>query len=44
MCIMNGIVWSTKLDVPAEGVKTKPPDLAQFEPAAMEPLPRPAKK
>jgi hypothetical protein len=44
MCIMNGIVWSTKLDVPAEGVKTKPPDLAQFEPAAIEPLLRPAKK
>ncbi|HMC12647.1 MAG TPA: ThuA domain-containing protein, partial [Pirellulaceae bacterium] len=44
MLIMNGIVWSTKLDVPAEGVKTQPPNLAQFEPAAVEPPPRPAKK
>jgi type 1 glutamine amidotransferase len=43
MLVMNGIVWSTKLDVPAEGVKTQPPNLAQFEPAAVEPPPRPAK-
>jgi len=44
MAIMNGIVWAAKLDVPAEGVKTPSPDLAQFEPAAIEPPPRPAKK
>jgi len=43
MLIMNGIVWTAKLDVPVEGVKTKAPDLAQFEPAAVEPPPRPAK-
>jgi type 1 glutamine amidotransferase len=39
--IMNGIVWTAKLDVPTEGVKTPRPELAQFEPAAVEP---PAKK
>jgi hypothetical protein len=44
MLILNGIVWSAKLEVPAEGVKTAPPDLARFEPAAIEPPPRvPAK-
>lgn len=35
--ILNGIVWSAKLEVPAEGVKTKLPDLATFKPAAVEP-------
>jgi type 1 glutamine amidotransferase len=37
MLIMNGIVWSAKLEVPAEGVRTKLPDLATFKPAAVEP-------
>jgi type 1 glutamine amidotransferase len=37
MLIMNGIVWSAKLYVPAEGVRTKLPDLATFKPAAVEP-------
>ncbi len=37
MLIINGIVWSAKLDVPAEGVRTKLPDLATFKPAAIEP-------
>jgi len=41
--ILNGIVWSAKLEVPAEGVKTKLPDLATFKPAAVEP-PAPATK
>lgn len=41
--VLNGIVWSAKLEVPAEGVKTTLPDLAVFEPAAVEPPPRPAK-
>jgi type 1 glutamine amidotransferase len=40
--ILNGIVWSAKREVPVGGVETKTPDLAQFEPAAIEP--RPAKK
>jgi type 1 glutamine amidotransferase len=44
MLIMNAIVWSAKREVPAEGVKTPVPDLARFEPAAIEPPPRPAKK
>jgi len=37
--ILNGIVWTAKLDVPAEGVKTAAPDLAAFAPASVEPLP-----
>lgn len=44
MLILNAVVWSAKRDVPADGVKTKAPDLAQFEPAAVEPPPRPGKK
>jgi hypothetical protein len=40
MLILNGIVWSAKLDVPAEGVKTTLPDLSRFEPASIEPRPR----
>lgn len=38
-CILNGIVWSARLEVPAEGVKTTLPDLATFEPGAVEPKP-----
>jgi len=41
--IMNAIVWSAKRNVPAEGVKTPSPNLAQFEPAAIEPPPPAAK-
>jgi type 1 glutamine amidotransferase len=41
--IMNAIVWSAKRDVPTEGVKTPNPNLAQFEPAAIEPPPTAAK-
>jgi len=37
--ILNSIVWSAKLEVPAEGVKTKLPELATFKPAAVEPPP-----
>jgi type 1 glutamine amidotransferase len=45
--ILNGIVWSAKLDVPAEGVKTTLPELASFKPDAVEfvsPPPRPPKQ
>ena len=42
--IMNGIVWTAKLEVPAGGVETAPPDLARFEPVAVEPAPRTPKK
>jgi len=38
-CILNGIVWSAHLEVPAEGVKSAPPDLTAFEPGAVEPKP-----
>jgi type 1 glutamine amidotransferase len=37
--ILNAVVWSAKLDVPAGGVKTTLPDLSRFEPAAVEPKP-----
>ena len=38
--IMNGIVWTAKLDVPAAGVQTPAPDLAVFQPESIEPKPR----
>ncbi len=38
--IMNGIVWTAKLDVPANGVQTTLPALSEFSPAALEPQPR----
>jgi hypothetical protein len=38
--ILNGIVWTAKLDVPAEGVQTTLPDLSTFSPVAVEPQPR----
>ena len=41
--ILNGIVWSAKLDVPAEGVRTTLPDLASFKPASVTPQPAPKK-
>jgi hypothetical protein len=41
--IMNGIVWSAKLEVPAGGVRTAAPDLASFKPAALEFAPPPRK-
>ena len=37
--ILNGIVWTAKLDVPADGVRTELPDLVAFAPASVEPLP-----
>lgn len=43
-CILNAIVWTAKLDVPAEGVQTTLPDLADFKPVAIEYTPRPPKK
>jgi type 1 glutamine amidotransferase len=42
--ILNGIVWTAKLDVPAQGVQTTLPDLATFAPAAVEPPPPAPKK
>jgi type 1 glutamine amidotransferase len=42
--ILNGIVWTAGLDVPAGGVQTSLPDLAVFEPDAVEPLSSAPKK
>lgn len=41
--ILNGIVWTAGLDVPAEGVKTTLPGLATFQPASIEFIPPPPK-
>jgi type 1 glutamine amidotransferase len=41
--ILNGIVWSAQLEVPAAGVQTTLPDLATFEPESVEFVPRSAK-
>ncbi|MBC8870333.1 MAG: ThuA domain-containing protein [Planctomycetes bacterium] len=38
--VMNSIVWTAKLDVPAEGVKSSLPDLATFKPDSVDPQPR----
>lgn len=41
--ILNAIVWTAKLEVPAGGVQTAAPDLAVFKPASVEyvpPLPK----
>jgi type 1 glutamine amidotransferase len=38
--ILNGIVWSAKLDVPAGGVRTTLPDLSVFQPVSVMPRPR----
>ncbi len=41
--ILNGIVWTAKLEVPAEGVKTTLPDLKEFQPVSVEYIPPPPK-
>ena len=38
--ILNGIVWTAKLAVPAEGVETDKPDLNAFDPVSVEFIPR----
>lgn len=38
--LLNGIVWSAKLDVPTSGVQTTLPDLSTFAPVSIEPQPR----
>jgi type 1 glutamine amidotransferase len=42
--ILNGIVWTAKLDVPDAGVQTKRPDLGAFGAESIEPKPREKKK
>jgi hypothetical protein len=41
--ILNGIVWTAKLEVPAEGVITPVPALADFKPVQVQPTNSPAK-
>jgi len=36
--ILNGVVWSAKVEVPSDGVRVTLPDLATFEPGAVEPV------
>jgi type 1 glutamine amidotransferase len=38
--ILNGVVWTGKIDVPVAGVRSSPPDLAKFQPASVEPKSR----
>ena len=38
--IMNAVVWTAGLDVPADGVRTEAPDLARYAPESVEPRPR----
>ena len=38
-CILNGIVWTAKREVPATGVQTTLPDLTNFAPVSIEPQP-----
>ncbi len=38
--ILNGIVWSAKLDVPKEGVIATLPELSKFKPDSIEYVPR----
>lgn len=41
--VLNAICWSAKCEIPADGVRSKLPDLATFGPASVEPKPRPPK-
>lgn len=41
--ILNGIVWTAKIEVPSDGVKTKSPKLTDFDPESVEYVRRPAK-
>lgn len=41
--ILNGIVWTAKLEVPAEGVKSTLPDLKEFNPVSVDYMPSPPK-
>jgi type 1 glutamine amidotransferase len=44
--ILNGIVWSAQIEVPANGVDSAEPDLVSFMPGSLEPQPwkKPATK
>ena len=38
--ILNSIYWSAKQEIPADGIKASLPDLAQFSPDSVAPVPR----
>lgn len=40
--ILNGIVWTAKMGVPAGGVETLEPNLQDFKPELMQPTSSPA--
>ena len=42
--VLNSVCWTAKLNVPPNGVQSAVANLAAFEPAAIDPLPRPKKK
>ncbi|MDZ4402527.1 ThuA domain-containing protein [Prosthecobacter sp.] len=42
-CILNAIVWTAKLNVPAEGVQTTLFDLKEFQPVSVDYVPPPPK-
>ena len=42
--ILNGVVWTAKLEVPANGVQTTLRDLSAFGPESIEPRPREKKQ
>ncbi len=37
--VLNGVIWTARLEVPASGANSSLPDLSTFQPAAIEPLP-----
>ena len=41
--ILNSICWTAKCEIPVDGIQSSLPDLATFEPASVEPKPRPKK-
>ena len=42
-CILNAIIWTAKLEVPAGGVQTTLPELKDFRPVAVDYVPPPPK-
>ncbi len=42
-CILNAIVWTAKLEVPSDGVRTTLPDLKDFKPVSVDYTPPPPK-
>jgi type 1 glutamine amidotransferase len=38
--VLNGIVWTSRRDIPRKGIETDTPDLTAFTPSSIEPIPR----